>query len=503
MARAILWFRSDLRLADHAAAQAALAASEEVLPVYVWDARLQGTGQFGASRMGPKRAAFVLHSLRQLAEDLAAKGSHLHVERGHPPEVVAGLAQLWGATSIHHHLATAPEERDDETELDRLLLDSGARRIGHWGHLLFEPDDLPFELRQVPELFTDFRKRVERTVWVRRPSPPIELPAWPESLAPKSIPTWSELMPDIPEHTSLLPSGEQEALAQLASYVWTHDRLRSYKNTRNGLLGADYSSRLSSYLAVGSLSPRQIWHEVKRYEVERISNESTYWLGFELLWREFFQLQVLKHAGRFFQAMGPKQIDFPWSTDPRLFLAWKLGLTGVPIVDAALRELSATGLMGNRARQLVASYLTKNLGLDWRLGAEHFEQELLDYDPCSNYGNWCYAAGVGQDARGFRYFYLPKQATDHDADGAYVRHWCPELTALPASKIHAPHLLTADEQRRYGVQLGTDYPLPIVDLDASVKANEQLYITALAAPHLRKGNYRLARARQARNQRGS
>jgi deoxyribodipyrimidine photo-lyase len=502
MGRTILWFRNDLRLADHAAARAA-AEHGEVLPVYVWDARWQGTGQFGAARIGAKRAAFVMASLSRLAEELVLCGSHLHVELGHPPEVLARLAQQWGASAIYHNLGTATEEREDERELDLLLIGSEVQRIGCWGHLLFEPDDLPFEAHQVPELFTDFRKRVERTVWVRRPTPPVELPPWPADVPRQPVPTWAELMPDIPEQTTLLPAGEREAQAQLTSYLWTHDRLRSYKNTRNGLLGAEYSSRLSSYLAIGSLSPRQVWSEVKRYEIERVSNESTYWLGFELLWREFFQLQVLKHGGRFFQAMGPKRIDFPWSTDPRLFLAWKQGLTGVPIVDAAMRELADTGLMGNRARQLVASYLTKNLGLDWRMGAEHFEQELIDYDPCSNYGNWCYAAGVGQDARGFRYFHLPKQAAEHDPDGAYVRHWCPELATLPTSKIHAPHLLTADEQRRYGVQLGTHYPLPIVDLDASVKANEQLYITALAAPHLRKGNYRLARARQARNQRGS
>ncbi len=150
-------------------------------------------------------------------------------------------------------------------------------------------------------------------------------------------------------------------------------------------------------------------------------------------------------------------------------------MTGFPLVDANMRELAATGFMSNRGRQNVASFLTKNLGIDWRMGAEWFESLLIDYDVCSNYGNWNYTAGVGNDARGFRYFNIPKQAQDYDRQGTYVKHWLPELAALPAAKVHTPWLLQSVEQKRLGVRLGVDYPWPVVDLAKSVQVNERIY----------------------------
>jgi len=157
---------------------------------------------------------------------------------------------------------------------------------------------------------------------------------------------------------------------------------------------------------------------------------------------------------------------------------WREGKTGFPLVDANMRELAATGFMSNRGRQNVASFLTKNLGIDWRMGAEWFESVLIDYDACSNWGNWNYTAGVGNDARGFRFFNITKQSLDYDREGKYVKHWLPELAQIPAAKVHEPWKLLPVEQERFGMNLGVDYPQPVVDLFKSAKANEAIYNSA-------------------------
>ncbi|MGA7935862.1 MAG: DASH family cryptochrome, partial [Kovacikia sp.] len=255
--------------------------------------------------------------------------------------------------------------------------------------------------------------------------------------------------------------------------------LKTYKETRNGMLGTDYSSKLSPWLALGCLSPRTIYDQVQQYESQRVKNDSTYWLVFELLWRDYFRLICAKHGNAIFRPSGLQGIEVPWKQDWQRFDLWREGKTGFPLVDANMRELAATGFMSNRGRQNVASFLTKNLGIDWRMGAEWFESLLIDYDVCSNYGNWNYTAGVGNDARGFRFFNILKQSRDYDRDGEYVKYWLPELATVPAAKIHEPWKLLPVEQHRFNVQIGGDYPQPVVDLFKSAETNQRIYNAAL------------------------
>jgi deoxyribodipyrimidine photo-lyase len=196
---------------------------------------------------------------------------------------------------------------------------------------------------------------------------------------------------------------------------------------------------------------------------------------FELLWRDYFHFIAAKHGRRLFQVGGIQGRSLPWAHDETFFNAWKQGRTGYPLVDANMRELAATGYMSNRGRQNVGSFLCKNLGIDWRMGAEWFESQLIDYDVASNYGNWNYVAGGGNDARGFRFFNITKQSRDYDADGSYVRHWLPELAGVPSKKVHEPWKLTTQEQADAGLKLGQDYPFPIVDLFESARTNEKKY----------------------------
>jgi deoxyribodipyrimidine photo-lyase len=228
---------------------------------------------------------------------------------------------------------------------------------------------------------------------------------------------------------------------------------------------------------LGCLSPRFIYKQVKEYEAKQVKNDSTYWLIFELLWRDFFRFICAKHGNKIFRKSGLQGIRIPWQEDWERFRLWQEGKTGFPLVDANMRELAATGFMSNRGRQNVASFLTKNLGINWQMGAEWFESLLIDYDVCSNWGNWNYTAGVGNDARGFRYFNIAKQSRDYDPQGEYIRYWLPELASIPADKIHEPWKLSGEEQKRLGVRVGLDYPHPIVDFFGSVKANEKIFYT--------------------------
>jgi len=252
----------------------------------------------------------------------------------------------------------------------------------------------------------------------------------------------------------------------MQNYIWESNKVTTYKQTRNGLVGTDYSTKFSPWLAIGCLSPRLIYGEIKQYEKMNTANESTYWVIFELMWRDFFQFVGLKYGDILFRETGIRGINKSWSQDMNQFEKWKTGMTGVPFIDANMRELLQSGWMSNRGRQNVASFLVKDLKLDWRLGAEWFESMLIDHDSCSNYGNWNYAAGVGNDPRENRKFNIIKQSLDYDLNGDFISTWVPELATLikPTNKvcIHYPWTLKHHQLQNIGICLGDTYPKPII-----------------------------------------
>ena len=475
----LIWFRNDLRLHDHQPLYEAVQTGQSILPLYCFDPRQFGQTAFGFSKTGSHRAKFLLESVTGLRRSLQALGSDLVVRVGQPETIIPNLVKTLEVDAVYWHEEVTSEELAVEQALTAKLSQFGTRTQLYWGATLYHPDNLPFELAQLPEVFTQFRKQVEQRSTVESTWPvPSKLPPLPP-VEPGQLPILADLdlAEPIADPRGVLPfeGGEMAGLQRLQNYVWESDCLKTYKETRNGMVGANYSSKFSPWLALGCLSPRQIYEAVQRYETERIKNDSTYWLVFELLWRDYFRFICAKHGDLVFHPSGLRGLLINWQQDWERFEAWRTGMTGFPLVDANMRELAATGFMSNRGRQNVASFLTKNLGIDWRIGAEWFESRLIDYDVCSNYGNWNYTAGVGNDARGFRYFNIPKQAKDYDPDGTYVKHWLPELGALPAAKVHEPWKLQSVEQKRFGVCLGVDYPQPVVDLAKSVQANERIY----------------------------
>jgi deoxyribodipyrimidine photo-lyase len=492
--RILLWYRNDLRLHDHEPLHLAWFQKAEIIPLYCFDPRQFNKTSYGFLKTGKFRAKFLLESvadLRQQWRSLLRNSSHhaglndLIVRRGYPEEVIPQLAEALNISAVYYHSEVTSEELKVEIALKAKLELISVELVAFWGHTLYHPDDLPFTIAKLPELFTNFRKQVEKSVAIAPdlPAPTSINPASVPNIEVGELPQLADFSLESPEcdRRSLIEfcGGETAGRERLHQYFWQQDRLRSYKDTRNGMLGADYSSKFSAWLALGCLSPRYVYAQVKAYEQQRVANDSTYWLVFELLWRDYFRFIAAKHGDRLFHKPGLKGLEIDWQENWEIFALWQQGQTGFPLVDANMRELAATGFMSNRGRQNVASFLTKNLGINWQLGAEWFESMLIDYDVCSNWGNWNYTAGVGNDARGFRYFNIIKQSHDYDPQGIYIKHWLPELAALPVPKLYEPWKLLAVEQSRFGVRLGVDYPRPIVDLFKSAQANEKIYNAAL------------------------
>jgi deoxyribodipyrimidine photo-lyase len=475
----IIWYRNDLRIHDHKALHHAIDEKAHIIPVYCFDSRQFTTTSFGFPKTGKYRAQFLLESIQDLRNSLQKLDSDLIVRQGLPEKEIVAIAKQLTVDAVYYHQEVTAEELIVENKLNQALQAQNIAYQVFWGSTLYIPEDLPFKIDFVPELFTDFRKQIEKKSAIEEPLPtPEKLSALP-NIETAKIPTITELglKQPIADRRVVLKfiGGESAALQRLKHYFWDTNCLRSYKETRNEMLGADYSSKFSPWLALGCISPRYIYDQVKQYEKERTKNDSTYWLVFELMWRDFFRFICAKHGNKIFYQSGLQDVNFPWKQDWKRFNLWTEGKTGYPLVDANMREIAATGFMSNRGRQNVASFLTKNLGINWQMGAEWFESLLIDYDVCSNWGNWNYTAGIGNDARGFRYFNIPKQSKDYDSKGDYLRHWLPELTSVPSHKIHEPWKLNPEEQRRYNVQLGVDYPRPVVDFFKSIKANEAIY----------------------------
>ena len=441
-----------------------------MLPVFVIQPRWFAVLPLGFRKSGPHRFRFLLESLEALNEALRTRGSGLLVLVGEPERLLPALAQRIGATCITAQAEHTQEELDDEKAVNKALHARGMPVLECFESLpLVHPDDLPFSKTQIPLVFGAFRRKIEKNAAFREPLPaPDELPAWPVLQKASHNPAsaeghsgasdgryapgltaafddpWDALgfsaeekeLATEPDVRTAFPfrGGEAAGRQRLNDYVLERRLVARYKKTRNGLLGVDYSSKLSAWLANGSLSPRRVHEAVKTYEVQHGGNESTYWLIFELLWRDFFRFQAMRSGDRLFLRGGLQNKAVRYASPPIAFRGWQGSKSGHPFIDANMRELALTGWMSNRGRQNAASWLVRDLDVDWRWGAAWFEHHLLDYDPCSNYGNWQYVAGVGNDPRGDRRFDPNRQAFTYDRQGDYVRTWLPERATSPAKQ---------------------------------------------------------------------
>ncbi|HSF53236.1 MAG TPA: DASH family cryptochrome [Algoriphagus sp.] len=466
--RVLVWFRNDLRIEDNETLTKAIQSGREVIPVFCFDPRMWKKTELGISKTGVFRTRFLIESVASLRKTFQNIGGNLIILEGKPEEEVVKLAGQVQAQAIFYSEEVTSEERNVEKALEIEAFSKGIVTESFWQSTLYHIDDLSFPIGKAPEVFTQFRKEVEKLSKIRESNKaPLKI-NFPKADIPKlgELPKLKDYGLEEPKPDSNLwldvKGGEESAYGRLRSYFWEKDLLKSYKETRNGLIGMEYSSKFSPWLALGCISPRTIYKEVKRYENQRTKNESTYWLIFELIWRDYFRFIAKKHGDKIFSIQGIKTQEGSWSRDRSQFEAWAEGKTGVPFVDANMRELNATGFMSNRGRQIVASFLVNDLGIDWTWGASYFESKLIDYDVCSNWGNWMYVGGVGNDPRENRYFNILRQAKNYDRTGDFVRLWLPELQSIKGFDIHQPWELSTSELRTLKIQLGHTYPHSLV-----------------------------------------
>lgn len=436
----IHWFRQDLRLSDHpvlrASCESALAQGVPWLPVFAWDPAQTDATRWVAQRMGPHRLLALQQALGHLDGDLQAQGHRLMLVQGEPAQAIEALVVRTGAGEVWSEHLPAPEEGAVDKALSRAAQQAGWRWLPRHQGGLFELDALPFNPSQTPDVFTAFRQAVQR-VGLQAPHPLMRPGAWPKPLSEPAVWSachrWPEALRDAPSRVQAEPRSsfpltepawhihEPAAQAHWARYL-AQGLAHHYKATRNGLHGTAFSTKLSPWLAWGAISARQAQHALQAWEAEHGASDSSGWVTFELLWREHFRLLHFKHGAKLYRARGLSQLPTP-AHDPAAFERWCQGRTGHALVDAGMRELSATGWLSNRLRQVVASFLIHDLCCDWRAGAAWFESRLIDFDVFSNQGNWAYIAGRGTDPRGGRRFDADKQAREHDPDGSYRQMW--------------------------------------------------------------------------------
>ncbi len=405
------------------------AKSERVFPVYCFDPRQFSTTKIGYPKTGPFRTKFLIEAVNDLRNNLRYLGLDLIVEIGEPEEIIPNIAQEVGAMKVLCTSEVTDEELRTEMTMEKELWKSGRTLSRIWQSTLFHTEDLPWPILKLPEIFTGFRKQVEKESNVRATvSTPRFSKGFDYDL--KEIPTLAALgvqeVKTDPRAVMNFIGGEKHAWKRLKHYLWDSNKLGHYKETRNGLIGADYSSKFSPWLATGCISPRTIYWEIKKYESRRVKNQSTYWLIFELMWRDYFRFLAKKYGNRIFKTSGIKEKNQELQKDQKLFEKWIDGETGVPFIDANMKELASTGFISNRGRQNVASFLKNDLKIDWTWGASYFESLLIDYDVASNWCNWNYVAGVGCDPRENRYFNIENQARKYDPNGEYVSLWLQE-----------------------------------------------------------------------------
>ena len=427
MKTSIVWFKTDLRLQDNETLVKAIAQSDEIIPVFCFDESQFEITDFGFQKTGSFRAQFLLESLLDLDRNLRELGSGLLVIKGKPDVEIPKISKQYKAKKVYAKREVSYEEKRTEALVQAELFKIKCELETFSTSTLYHAEDLPFSIKDIPDVFTNFRKKTEKESLIRNA---FEKPSQIKSpkldvLDLHSLEDLGLIFTSIDPRAAIrFKGGETQAIARLNHYFFESKCISEYKETRNGMVGADYSSKFSAWLALGCISPRFIYKELKIYEQQFGANESTYWLVFELLWRDYFRFMMKKYNVKLFQQAGiqDKEISINEHNNNQL-QKWIDGKTGVDFVDANMLELKQTGFMSNRGRQNVASYLCNDLKLDWRFGAAYFEQQLIDYDVCSNWGNWAYLAGVGNDPRGNRYFNIEKQAIDYDKNRTFRDLW--------------------------------------------------------------------------------
>ncbi len=452
MSAALVWFRRDLRVHDHAALHHALRAHPRVHCVFVFDTTI-----LDRLPRRDRRVEFILCAAEELAAALGAMGGELIVRHGDPAHEVPRLAAELGVGAVYANRDHDPAAVARDAEVARRL--AGADFRDFKDQVIFERDEVMTRGGTPFSVFTPYKN-----AWLKRLAAG-DLNPWPvEELAARlapprageRLPTLAQLGFEPAGLTDLkLPTGMSGAQTLFRDFT---ERMADYAATRDfpALNGCSY---LSAHLRFGTISIRQL----AAYAQAQPGRGAATWLS-ELIWRDFYHAILWHHPRVATQCFKPACDDLRWDSTPGLFEAWCAGRTGYPLVDAAMRQLLHAGWMHNRLRMITASFLAKDLGLDWRLGEAWFAEKLLDFDLAANNGGWQWAASTGCDAQPwFRIFNPVTQSEKFDPGGRFIRRYVSELARVPDKFIHAPWRMSTAEQAACGVRIGEDYPVPVVD----------------------------------------
>tara|TARA_B100000475_G_scaffold175704_1_gene139567 strand:+ start:5739 stop:7031 length:1293 start_codon:yes stop_codon:yes gene_type:complete len=422
----LVWFRSNLRVEDNTSLSRAIKDSSRVIGYINIDPAIFELSDYGFKKTEKFRTKFLLESIQDLKKQLNGINISLIITNQDFETSINSIIEKYNIRSIYMQKEWTRDELAEEKQIPKHI-----NLIKDFDQFLYSPESVKEVYENIPRGFSNFRKKCEKYLNIEYP---LQIP---KPLDKKnniddvySIPTLNDLgFEEFRVHKNSVfkfLGGETSAKERVYQYFFETKRISKYKLTRNGLLGKDYSSKLSSWLANGSISVRYVYMQIKKYEEEIEKNESTYWLFFELIWRDFFKYVSMQHKDKFFSKSGIYGDSKDWSNNKDLINRWINGETNEPFVNANMRELSQTGFMSNRGRQNVANYLTKELKIDWRIGAEYFESLLIDYDVHSNYGNWLYNAGIGNDSMPFRKFNPKLQSERYDPNKEYEKLWLNE-----------------------------------------------------------------------------
>ena len=455
----ILWFRKDLRLCDNLALACAVESGRPVIPVYILEPPASGNGPLGAAQ-----GWWLHHSLQALDAALALIGSRLILRAGPADEVLGAVIAETGATQVLWNRRYDPAGIAVDSALKVEMTRGGLTVRSFSGQLLHEPSRIKTGAGGPYRVYTPFWRALEASGEPAEPVPaPTRLAApdtWPET---ERLEAWT-LLPRKPDwaraFSTVWMPGETGARQRLDDFIDTG--LSGYK-ARRDYPALPHTSMLSPHLALGEISPATVWHATRGL-TDGIAAEDVIHFRKELAWRDFSYHLLYHFPGLDTKNWNERFDAFPWQDAPDLLKRWQRGQTGYPIVDAGMRQLWQTGFMHNRVRMIVASFLIKNLMIDWREGERWFRDTLVDADPASNPASWQWVAGSGADAAPFFRIFNPiSQGEKFDVNGDYVRSFVPELARLDAAYIHRPFEAPESVLAAAGITLGTSYPLPIVD----------------------------------------
>jgi deoxyribodipyrimidine photo-lyase len=436
----LVWFRNDLRIHDNEILLEAMRKADKVLPVYCFDPYYFQTNASGNPKTGNLRARFLIESVADLRKNIRAIGGELIVKVGNPADILPKLAGEYQVNEVYHHREVAHEETEISEQVETALWKMRLNLKHFIGHTLYHKEDLPFPIKDIPDSFAIFKKKIERDSTVRPCLGTPETVVTPVIKQPGDLPTLHELGLDEPLYDprseEVFHGGETAALSRLENFFLVNDHNETGKGHR--LLTAPHSSGLSAWIALGCISMRHVYHEVAKHQQSTHNNQYNAML-LDLLWRDYFRFMFKKHGQKFIAAKNNSEQHEFAPNQEALFEAWKNGETGVPMVDAIMHELNATGFISNQSRQITAGFLVNELNVDWTKGAAYFEEKLIDYSPASNWGNWAFIAGVN-DARESRYHVVTKTAIELETKNEFIDTWLPLLKDLDYHE-HFDHLV--------------------------------------------------------------